>query len=536
MNENGQNKPSLKSQSAWLLFAKLVGFAFAFLLPLLVVRFLTQEKVGVYRQVFLIITNAVSILPLGFSMSAFYFLSREPEKRASAVLNILLFNFVTGGAACLALFLFPQLLGNLFNNAEMTSLAPLIGVVIWLWIFSTFLETIAVANRESRASTIFIILAQLTKTSLMAGAVVLFATIEAFLYAAMIQAALQTAVLLIYLNSRFPRFWTSFDFKFFREQMFYALPFGLAGLLWTLQTDIHNYFVGYRFSAAEFAVYAYGCFQLPLIAMVSESVTSVLIPRMSELQVRGDKREMIRLTARAMQKLSFFFFPLYVFLFITSQTFITTLFTEKFAASVPIFLINLTLLPFDIWVVDPIARAYKQLGKFLLVLRAFILLALVAALYFGIQYFDLRGMIAIVIAVILTERFVSTFIIARKIGVKRADARLLSGVWKTAFASLAAGVGLFLTYWLAKDFLQDFGANTAKFIFAAPKKSIVDFAAGIFTLGVCFAVFAPLYLFIMNTLGLIDDEEKALIKSVFGKTKLLFRRFTIQNPKSEIQN
>ena len=519
MNETEQKKPSLKSQSAWLLFAKIVGFGFAFLLPLLVVRFLSQEKVGVYRQVFLVIANAVSILSLGFSMSAFYFLNRETEKRGAAVFNILLFNFAVGGAACLALFLFPQLLGNLFNNAEMTHLAPKIGIVIWLWIFSAFLETIAVANQESRLATVFIILAQLTKTLLMALAVVVFASVESFLYAAMAQAALQTLVLLVYLNNRFPRFWQKFDLKFFREQMFYALPFGLAGLLWTLQTDIHNYFVGHRFSAAEFAVYAYGCFQLPLITMLSESVTSVLIPRMSELQARGDTREMIRLTARAMQKLAFFFFPVYVFLFVTAQVFITTLFTDKFAASVPIFLINLTLLPFDIWVVDPITRAFKELGRFLLILRVFILLALVAALFFGLQYFDLRGMIAIVVVASLTEKFVSTFVIARKFGVRREDARLLNGVWKTALASLAAGIILFLIYWLAKDSLHNFGANLVNSLFAAPKQSIADFAAGALTLGVCFAIFAPVYLILANAFNLIDDGEKAFIKSVFGKIR-----------------
>ncbi|MDQ3799633.1 MAG: oligosaccharide flippase family protein [Acidobacteriota bacterium] len=521
MNETGQQKkPSLKSQSAWLLFAKIVGFGFAFLLPLLVVRFLSQEKVGVYRQVFLVIANAVSILPLGFSMSAFYFLNRETAARRGAVVfNILLFNFAIGGAACLVLFLFPQWLGNLFRNAEMTSLAPKIGVVVWLWIFSAFLETVAVANQESRLATVFIILAQLTKTVLMALAVLIFATVESFLYAAMAQAALQTLVLLVYLNSRFPRFWRQFDFAFFRVQMFYALPFGLAGLLWTLQTDIHNYFVGYRFSTAEFAVYAYGCFQLPLLAMLSESVTSVLIPRMSELQARGDKAEMIRLTARAMQKLAFFFFPVYVFLFITAETFITTLFTGKFAASVPIFLINLTLLPFDIWVIDPITRAFKELGRFLLTLRVVVLVMMVAALYYGIQYFDLRGMIAIVVVTSVTERFVSSFLIARKLGVRSADARLLNGIWKTAFASLAAGVVLFLIYWLARDFLHNLGANIVNAMFAAPKPSIADFAAGAFTLGVCFAVFAPVYLILANAFDLMDDEEKAFIRTVFSKIR-----------------
>ncbi|HEY0051770.1 MAG TPA: oligosaccharide flippase family protein, partial [Pyrinomonadaceae bacterium] len=236
---------------------------------------------------------------------------------------------------------------------------------------------------------------------------------------------------------------------------------------------------------------------------------------------RGDTREMIHLTARAMRKLAFFFFPVYVFLLVTAQTFMTTLFTENFAASVPIFLINLTLLPFDIWVVDPITRAYRELGRFLLALRVFILLALVAALFFGLQYFDLRGMIAIVVVASLAEKFISSFVIARKLGVGLEDARLLSSVWKTVFASLMAGAGLFLIYWLARDFLHNFAADAFNAIFAAPKQSIVDFAAGAFTLGVCFSIFAPVYLILANAFNLIDDGEKAFIKSVFGKGKIL---------------
>lgn len=503
--------PSLKAQSAWLLFAKIVGFAFSFLLPLLVVRFLTQEKVGVYRQVFQIIANTGAILPLGVSMSAYYFLSREKEKRPSAIFNILIFNFVMGGLACLALFFFPQIIGNIFQSEEITRLAPKIGIVIWFWVFSSFLETVAVANQEARMATAFIISAQFTKTLLMISAVILFATVEAFVYAAMIQAALQTLVLLFYLNSRFPRFWTSFDFKFFREQLIYALPFGLAGLLWTLQTDIHNYFVGYKFSASDYAIYAYGCFELPLIAMISESVTSVLIPRMSKLQSENDKREMIRLTTRAMQKLAFFYFPIYIFLFITAQTFIVTLFTRNYAASVPIFLINITLMPFYIWIVDPIVRSYKELGRFLLTLRIFIFIALVSALYFGLQNFDLRGMIAIVVVATIIEKFISSFAVLKKLEVKRTDLRLLKGVAKTAVCALLAGIFTFLFYHQLSGKIAVLSADFAQNTLGFSKTSVIDFVSGVMVLGLSFLIFAPIYLFSANYLGIIDDDEKHLI-------------------------
>ena len=105
-------KTSLKAQGAWLLFAKIVGFAISFILPLLIVRYLTQEKFGVYRQAFQFIVNAVAILPIGFSMSAFYFLNRESENRKATVFNILLFNFTVGGLACLGLYFYPQFVGK----------------------------------------------------------------------------------------------------------------------------------------------------------------------------------------------------------------------------------------------------------------------------------------------------------------------------------------------------------------------------------------------------------------------------------------
>ncbi len=543
MEEISKTPQSLKSQSAWLLFAKVVGFAFSFLLPLLIVRFLTQDKVGVYRQVFLVVTNAVAILPLGVSISAYYFLSREKTRRASAVFNILIFNFVIGGLGCLALFCYPQILGNIFHDEEITRLAPRIGIVIWFWVFSSFLETVAIANQEARMATAFIILAQFTKTLLMVSAVILFATVEAFVYAAMIQAALQTIVLLIYLNSRFPQFWKSFNFKFFREQLVYALPFGFASLLWTLQTDIHNYFVGYKFSASDYAVYAFGCFELPLIAMISESVTSVLIPRMSRLQSENDKREMIRLTARTMQKLAFFYFPIYIFLVITAQTFIVTLFTQAYAASVPIFLINITLMPFYIWIVDPIVRAYKELGRFLLVLRVFIFTALISALFFGIQNFDLRGMIAIVVVAVLTEKFISSIAVLRKLEVKRADIYLLKDVVKTAVCAGLAGIFTFLFYWQLNEKIASFGANFAQNVLGFSKMSVVDFVSGVLVLGLCFLIFTPIYLLSANYFDIIDDDEKQSIRSFI--VKLTWRRHgdtetrmkdKIRNPQSTIQN
>lgn len=516
---------SLREQSAWLLAAKIIGFAVSFALPLLIVRYLTQENVGLYRESFQIITNAVIILPLGFSMSAYYFLAREKERRGAAILNILLFNFVVGGLACLALYVFPHVLGNMFRSEELTRLGPRIGVVIWIWVFATFLETVAIANQEARAATVFIIGSQFSKALLMGGAVLTFATVESFIYAAMVQGVIQTSVLIAYLNSRFPGFWRGFDAAFFREQMVYAIPFGLTGILWMAQSDIHNYFVMHKFSSAEFAIYAYGCFEVPLIAMLSESITSVLMPRMNELQLAGDRDEMIRLTARAMQKLAFFYFPIYVFLLITSQTFIITLFTQQYAASASVFVINLTLLPFSILITDPIVRAYKELGRIFLLTRILILVSLIAVLYYGLGHFGLTGMITAAVGAILLEKCIAETMVIRKLGLGLRHVSLLQNVAKTALVSALAGVVTYFVYANVHEYLLGVGEHFAEETLHATKLGTLNFVGGSLVLFISACVFVPIYLLGAYFWRVIEEDEKdsarRLVRRLFVKSNVV---------------
>jgi O-antigen/teichoic acid export membrane protein len=520
MNEREPAKPSLKVQSAWLLMAKTIGFALSFLLPLLVVRYLDQTQVGIYRQAFQVVTTLVAILPFGFSASAYYFLSRDKKDQPYIIFNILLFNFLIGAFACFSLFLFPQILGSVFQDAELSRLAPVIGIVIWLWVFAAFLEMVAVANQEPRLATAFIIFAQFTKTFFMVGAVIIFTTIESFIYAAILQGIVQTIVLLLYLNAKFKGFWHSFDSGIFKRQFIYVLPYGLMALLWVLQSDIHNFFVGYRFSPAEFAVYVYGCFQLPFLGILYESVASVMIPRMSALQNESNKREMLETTVRAMDKLAFFYFPIYALLLITGYELITGLFTANYAASVPVFLINITLIPFGILITDPIVRAYEDLGRFLLKLRLVLIPLMILALWFGINYLSLSGIIAIVVVTTVIERLITTVKVAGKLEVKSEDKLLLGNIGKTAFSTVIAGSLTFIFYLYFRKFAPGIAENIVGIFSSAPKENLLNLISGGIVVATCGGVLAVIYLFFVNFLGVITSEEKRSIRNLFIKAEV----------------
>lgn len=430
---------SLTKPAFFIMIAKSISFAFSFVLPLLLVRWLSQEEFGLYKQIFLVVGTAMVVLPLGLGMSAFYFLPRERERKGHVVFNIMLFNIAVGGLACAVLVLKPAILGSLFNSTHLIPYAGLIGLVILFWTVSSFFEMVAIANQEPGIAMMFIVASQITKTGLLVAAALFFDSLEYLIWAAVIQGALQTIALLVYLHSRFQGFWRSFSWSMLTTQMSYALPIGFAGALFSLQNDLHNYFVASSFGPASFAVYAIGCFQLPLIGILSESVGSVMIPRVSGLQQEDNRREIVLITAQVMRKLAAIYFPIYVFLFLTAREFLTFLFTAAYLKSWPIFLVNLSLIPVSILVTDPILRAYAEQRYFLLRVKIAIFIALFAVLWFGILRLGLIGAIAVAVGVNILERLIAAWRAAHVLKIGWRERSLFSDIVKLAAAAIGAG-------------------------------------------------------------------------------------------------
>jgi O-antigen/teichoic acid export membrane protein len=398
-----------------------------------------REQYGLYKQAFLLVTTAMTVLPLGVPMSAFYFLARESARRRETVLNIVMFHVAVGGLACGTLVIYPSILTAIFHDARLTPYSAWIGVTILFWITGAFLDIVPVANDEVRLASVFIVGIQASRALIFVGAVLLFGTLRSLLAAAVLHGLIQTVVLACYLESRFAGFWRAFHWQMAREQFSYALPLGAAGLLMMVQTDLHNYFVSNRFGPALFAVYSIGTLQLPLMGLIWEAANSVLITRVSVLQKRNDHREIVSLVARAARKLAVVYFPVYVFLMVAGRQFIQVLFTVRFAHSWPIFAVNLTLLPLGIVLLDPLYRAFERERYFLLRLRLALAAVLVASLWLFTARAGLPGVMAIVVVSAAVERIVMAIHFGRLLGVTSRDLVLLRDIGKLAMAAMAAG-------------------------------------------------------------------------------------------------
>lgn len=479
--------PSLTARAAWVMAAKTLAFACAFALPLLLVRRLDQTEFGLYKQLFLLVDVAVSILPLGFGMSAFYFLPREPARQGQVILNILLFHLAVGLCVWLVFVLRPGLPAALLNSPELAALAPLAGLAILFWIISYTLETVALAHQEVRLATAFIVGSRLTKSLFLIAAALLRPDVRALVYAAIIQGALQTVALVLYLRSRFGAFWRGFEWGMLRAQLAYALPLGAAAVVFLLFGYLDNFFVSHRFDPATYAVYAVGCFNIPLVGILTEAVGQVMIPRVSYLQKQGSQREIAELAARMMRKLAFVFLPLYVLLLVVAREFIALLFTPRYLAAYPVFAINLTLIPLGILAsaCDPVMRAYAEHRFFLLRLRAALLLVFAGAVWCGVRYFGMVGAISAAVLVNLIERLATAQKVRRILGVGWSDLALFKDIGKLALAALGGGVATVLV---------------RRFVAGAPP---------FWALVICGSIFSAAYLLLVFLFKVPSSSERA---------------------------
>ena len=443
--ETGDASSSLTINAAWYLGGKTLAFAFNFALPLLLVRRLSQQEFGVYKQVFLVVGTAITLLPMGFGLSAFYFLPRERERKGQIAFNIAVFYLIAGLLGYVVLLIRPDLLGSIFHSAELMEYAPMIGFVALLWMVGSILETLPVANQETRLAAILIVVSQFTKGLILLAAAVSFGSVRALIYAAAVQGLLQTALLLGYMRSRFGRFWRVFEWPVVRRQLAYALPLGAASLVFRIHTDLHNFFVSHEFDAAQYAIYSIGCFNILLVDLLTDSVGSVMIPRVSYLQSLGRHREIVVLLARMARKLAALLLPVYAVLLITGREVITILFTDRYSASWPIFAINLTMVPLALMssAYDPVIRAYEEHRYFLIKIRGPLLVALLLGLYIGAKNFGLIGAITAVVAVTVVERVLATWKAGRILEFKLADIALFKDVGKVLLATGAAALVAF---------------------------------------------------------------------------------------------
>ena len=214
-------------------------------------------------------------------------------------------------------------------------------------------------------------------------------------------------------------------------------------MLWVIQKDLDNYFVSATLGPKDYAIYAVGWVDVPLLTLALESIVSVMIVRISTLQKENRKKEIREVTASASSRVAAIEFPLFAMLMVGGKDLIVLFYTQTYRQSGSIFLVSILLLPLWALLMDPIVRAYKELRNFLLGVRLAVFALLFCVLLPVIHWKGMFGAAVAAVGAQYLERVIIFFKAARTVDAEWSDIRLYHDLFKVAGVSLVAGVAAY---------------------------------------------------------------------------------------------
>ena len=394
----------LSDRAGFLIVANLIKYAVGFVMPMVLVRMLSQTDYGTYQQLVLIGNAALGVMVLGLPTSVYYFYHHVSAERIPTLLTqTSLMLGMSGIVAAAAIFLSAAQIADALNNPPMVELLRIYAVSIMFMIASEHSIHFMIAQNRYRlavglevAETFLRVLVLLAPLALGMGFTGL---IIGIVFYAVVRFAVRGTYLYHGNGMKFAAWWKS---AFPLEQLGYSLPLALMSLTGLIAGTFNKGIVAAAFSPAEFAIYAVGVLEIPLDVIFQASVANVLRASLPPLVRDGNLTEVVRVMREAMRKLSIIVLPSFVFLLGHSEQFITLLFTTRYAESVHVFQIYVWLVPLHMLVLSPIPQIFgkPRINLYIVFSMAIVLVALS---YFLLKWIGFYGpALAMVISAYLT--------------------------------------------------------------------------------------------------------------------------------------
>lgn len=326
------------------------------LIPLVLARVLTVSEYGTFKQFFLISSTLYLVLGLGIPQSLYYFLPRAMGSDRRAFLGqTLLFLLVAGGVGAALVRGGGGLLAQVGGEALVEVAGPM-ALYVWLLLGGAALEAGLTAQGRTRAAALSYVVSDSARAAAFLIPALAGLGLEGALWGAAAFASLRTVAAWVVLlrGSRGPLV----QGRLLRRQVVYALPYGGAMLVAMPQQQLHQYAVALTSDPAAFALYAVGCFNLPVVDLLYTPTTEILMYRLGEMERRRrPAQEAVRAFRDAVGKLALAFVPLALGVFAVAPSFLSLLYGPAYEGAAPILRVSLASVVLATLPVDGVLRA-----------------------------------------------------------------------------------------------------------------------------------------------------------------------------------
>lgn len=312
-------------------------------------RLLTKVELSTYRQTMLAYNFATPLLTLGIPSTIFYFLPGAKKRERGIVIDNMTILFLAG--AVFTIFLYfggTDLLAKRFNNPDLSRTLRWI-IFYPLYTFPALaLPSVLIIYGKVKLAAVFEIITNLVMAIFLLMAVVLTSSFELPLQIK-IFFPLFTFPLILYLV--FSTVKKGFDLPRVKEMttvVKYGVPFGFSSIIAVLSLQLDKIIVSSMCGPEEFAVYSNGAMEVPLVAVVTGSISTIIISDMRKYCSEKNEKSALKLFRSSAIKSAMILLPVMCFLMFFSDAFVEIMFSEKYLRSAYAFRIYLLVLPIRI--------------------------------------------------------------------------------------------------------------------------------------------------------------------------------------------
>ena len=309
-------------------------------------RLLSQHDVGTYRQAVLAMTFAVPFVMLGLDRVLFTFLPKETENpRATLVENLTWLMMAGGLLSSFALLGGNHLLAKRFDNPALAPLLAWFGLYALFFIPAAAVSAGLLARQRTRTLAVYNVTSRVINFIFVVGLVWFWRTPGAALLGVLAGTILNCLTGMWLMWHACPGTNWRPSAAGMRRQLLFAIPLGLASLMGTLTITMDQMIVSLRCTPADFAVYTVGAMEIPLISIITGSITSVVLVDYARFYQAGRLDEVVRLMQTAMSRSALILLPTMMLFWVLAPNLMQLLYGSAYAkAAVPV-RIYLLLLP-----------------------------------------------------------------------------------------------------------------------------------------------------------------------------------------------
>jgi O-antigen/teichoic acid export membrane protein len=358
---------SILTRARPLLVARLAGALVTIAVPMVLARVLLPASYGSFKQAFLLSQTLALMLPMGLTQSLYYFVPRERADRDRYVAVTLWTHLGLGALAATILLAGAPLVHAQFRNPELDATLPWVAAFTGLQLAGAPLDIAWNASGRIGAGAVARVGTDVGRAlAIVAAAKLGGSLVDVFAGITLANAA--RALFTWWALGRAHGLRSSA--AVLRRQATYALPFGAAFLLMVPQQQFHSYAVGAAVSAAAFAVYSVGTFQLPVVDILYTPVSELLQIGIAESEGAGrPPRAGLPLFHEAVLQLAFAFVPLLGLMLVVAPVLIEFLFSARYLAAVPLFRVAVFSTVLAAVPLEGVMRAHAQ-NRYMLAISA----------------------------------------------------------------------------------------------------------------------------------------------------------------------